>query len=35
MQRRFVDEMLRLVLFGSLVPQKHPKLLQRFRKPTK
>ena len=33
MQQRFVDEMLRLVLFGSLVPQKHPKLLKRFRKP--
>lgn len=35
MQRRFVDEMLRLVLFGSLVPQKHPNLLKRFRKPAK
>jgi AcrR family transcriptional regulator len=31
MQQRFVDEMLRLVLFGSLVPEKHPELVKRFR----
>jgi hypothetical protein len=31
MQKRFVDEMLRLVLFGSLVPEKHPDLVKRFR----
>lgn len=31
MQQRFVDEMLRLVLFGSLIPEKHPDLVARFR----
>lgn len=34
MQQRFEDEMLRLVLFGSLVPGKHPHLVKRFRKGT-
>lgn len=32
MQQRFVDEMMRLVLFGSLVPERHTDLAQRFRK---
>jgi AcrR family transcriptional regulator len=32
MQQRFVDEMMRLVLFGSLVPERHAKLVERFRK---
>lgn len=32
MQRRFVDEMMRLVLFGSLVPQRHADLVKRFGK---
>jgi len=32
MQQRFVDEMLRLVLFGSLVPDVHADLLERFGK---
>jgi AcrR family transcriptional regulator len=32
MQQRFVDEMLRLVLFGSLVPERHPELVKRFSK---
>ncbi len=30
MQKRFVDEMLRLVLYGSLVPERHPALVARF-----
>jgi AcrR family transcriptional regulator len=30
MQRRFFDEMMRLVLFGSLVPERHADLVQRF-----
>jgi AcrR family transcriptional regulator len=30
MQQRFVDEMLRLALFGSLEPESHKELLQRF-----
>jgi AcrR family transcriptional regulator len=30
MQRRFFDEMMRLVLFGSLVPERHPELVARF-----
>ncbi|HEY6130626.1 MAG TPA: TetR/AcrR family transcriptional regulator, partial [Halioglobus sp.] len=34
MQRRFVDEMLRLVLFGSLVPEKHSELIERLSKRT-
>ena len=32
MQRRFVNEMMRLVLFGSLVPERHPQLVERFSK---
>lgn len=32
MQQRFVDEMLRLVLFGSLEPASHKELLKRFLK---
>ena len=32
MQRRFVDEMMRLVLFGSLVPERHADLVKRFKK---
>jgi AcrR family transcriptional regulator len=32
MQRRFVDEMLRLVLFGSLVPERHTDLIARLGK---
>jgi AcrR family transcriptional regulator len=35
MQRRFVDEMMRLVLFGSLVPQRHADLVKRFSKVAK
>ena len=30
MQKRFVDEMMRLTLFGSLVPGRHPGLVERF-----
>jgi AcrR family transcriptional regulator len=30
MQRRFVDEMTRLSLFGSLVPERYPELVERF-----
>lgn len=33
MQQRFVDEMMRLVLFGSLVPERHANLVKRFSKP--
>ncbi len=32
MQQRFVDEMMRLVLFGSLVPERHANLVKRFSK---
>ena len=32
MQQRFVDEMLRLALFGSLVPEMHSDLISRFSK---
>lgn len=32
MQQRYVDEMMRLVLFGSLVPGKHKELIKRYRK---
>lgn len=32
MQQRFVDEMMRLVLFGSLVPERHANLVKRFGK---
>lgn len=32
-QRRFVDEMMRLVLFGALVPERHPELVERYNKP--
>jgi AcrR family transcriptional regulator len=32
MQQRFVDEMLRLALFGSLEPESHQELLKRFGK---
>jgi AcrR family transcriptional regulator len=35
MQRRFVDEMMRLVLFGSLVPERHAELVKRFGKAEK
>ena len=31
LQRRFVDEMMRLVLFGALVPGRHAELIERFR----
>jgi AcrR family transcriptional regulator len=31
MQQRFVDEMLRLVLFGSLVPERHAELVKRLK----
>ena len=31
LQRRFVDEMMRLVLFGALVPGRHADLIERFR----
>ncbi|MCB1687659.1 MAG: TetR/AcrR family transcriptional regulator [Halioglobus sp.] len=34
MQRRFVDEMMRLTLFGSLEPSVHTELLERFGKTT-
>ena len=30
MRRRFYDEMMRLVLFGSLVPERHADLIQKF-----
>jgi AcrR family transcriptional regulator len=30
MRRRFYDEMMRLVLFGSLVPERHADLIERF-----
>ncbi len=30
MRQRFVDEMLRLVLFGALVPERHPELIARY-----
>jgi AcrR family transcriptional regulator len=30
MQQRFFDEMMRLVLFGSLVPERHADLVERF-----
>ncbi len=35
MQQRFFDEMMRLVLFGSLVPERHAKLIKRFSKRAK
>ncbi len=31
MRQRFVDEMMRLVLFGALVPERHSALVERFR----
>ena len=31
MQQRFTDEMMRLVLFGSLVPERHAELAERYR----
>jgi AcrR family transcriptional regulator len=31
-QKRFVDEMMRLVLFGSLVRERHPDLVKRYAK---
>jgi len=30
MQQRYVDELLRLAMFGSLIPERHPELLRRF-----
>jgi len=30
MRRRFVDEMMRLALFGSMVPERHGELVRRF-----
>ncbi len=32
MRQRFVNEMMRLVLFGALVPERHKSLIERFRK---
>ncbi len=32
MQKRFTDEMMRLSLFGSLVRERHPELVERFSK---
>lgn len=31
MQNRFADEMMRLVLFGSLEPERHPELIKKYK----